>query len=263
MVRGDVDAHAASLRITSDPVVEPVETPLSASVAGRMIEDTPPREVAMRARTNIPALMPRLSAGAHRTPRRGACFMEFASYLAGERWSDHPECTDPVLAALARGVNDGVTDARRDELVMHIPRVIGLRGDDRFIGLIVALRAAIAALPVASMDRQRSLALGIQGVRRTLGDETPAQLDALAEQALSDVPDARRWADSYLASVPVRDRPLHPSATQAITRIATTGIALACIDDPDTLLIDTLERAIADVEALVAVPAMERSLITT
>ena len=71
-------------------------------------------------RLAIPTLMPHLSAGAHRTPRRGACFMEFASYLAGERWSDHPECTDPVLAALARGVNDGVSDARRDELVLQI-----------------------------------------------------------------------------------------------------------------------------------------------
>ena len=49
--------------------------------------------------------------GSHRSPRRGACFMEFASYLAGERWSDHPACTDPVLASLARGVNDNLTDA--------------------------------------------------------------------------------------------------------------------------------------------------------
>jgi len=28
--------------------------------------------------------------------------MEFASYLAGERWSDHPACTHPLLAVLAR-----------------------------------------------------------------------------------------------------------------------------------------------------------------
>ena len=101
-------------------------------------------------------------------PRRGACFMEFASYLAGERWSDHPACTDPVLAALARGVNDNLSDRRRDEIVHEIPRVIGLRGDDSVVGLVVALRAAIAALPVASMDRQRSLALGILALRPAL-----------------------------------------------------------------------------------------------
>ncbi len=84
----------------------------------------------MSARTVVPDLMPTLSAGRHRSPRRGACFMEFASYLAGERWSDHPRCTDPTLAALARAVNDTMHDARRGELVSDIPRVIGLRGDD-------------------------------------------------------------------------------------------------------------------------------------
>ena len=40
-----------------------------------------------------PALLPVLSRGKHRNPRKGACFMEFASLLAGERWSDHPACT--------------------------------------------------------------------------------------------------------------------------------------------------------------------------
>jgi hypothetical protein len=216
----------------------------------------------------VPTLMPHLSAGAHRNPRRGACFMEFASYLAGERWSDHPECTDPVLAALARGVNDGVSDARRDELVLQIPRVIGLRGDDATLGLIVALRAATQALPVASMDRQRSLALGILGTRRAMqaqGVIVP-DLELAAEDALRDVPDARAWALDYLANVRPASTPLHPSASLAITRIAAAGIAQACIDDPDTLLIRTLDLAIADVESQlaaspVAARSFERSLI--
>jgi hypothetical protein len=36
-----------------------------------------------------PDLFPILSPGKHRNPRTGACFMELASLLAGERWSDH------------------------------------------------------------------------------------------------------------------------------------------------------------------------------
>jgi hypothetical protein len=215
-------------------------------------------------RTTIPEVMPHLSAGAHRNPRRGACFMEFASYLAGERWSDHPECTDPVLAALARGVNDGVSDARRDELVLQIPRVIGLRGDDAVIGVIVALRAAIAALPVASMDRQRSLALGILGLRRAIdarGIDVP-ELENAADLALREVPDARTWALDYLSSARPASGPLHPSATIAITRIAAAGIAQACIDDADALLIRTLDLAIADVETqLTRAESLERALI--
>ncbi|MEO5921090.1 MAG: hypothetical protein ABIQ01_08100 [Pseudolysinimonas sp.] len=208
----------------------------------------------MRARSNIPAVMPRLSSGAHRSPRRGACFMEFVSYLAGERWSDHPECTDPVLASLARGVNDNLSDARRDGIVHEIPRVIGLRGDDSVVGLVVALRAAIAALPVASMERQRSLAIGILALRPALAERGAAvpHLDRLADRALADVPDAAAWAKKYLAAQTSRARDLHHTAAEAITRISASGIAAACIDDPDSLLIAMLRNAICDVEQVLA-----------
>ena len=79
----------------------------------------------------IPDGVPVLSRGRHRNPRKGACFMEMASYLAGERWSDHPKCTHPVLASLARCVNDALGDVRRQELAMMIPEVVGLNPDDR------------------------------------------------------------------------------------------------------------------------------------
>src|SRR5258708_21196521 len=57
-----------------------------------------------------PDVLPILSPGRHRRPRRGACLMEYTSLLAGERFSDSPACTDPVLAALARAVNDYTGD---------------------------------------------------------------------------------------------------------------------------------------------------------
>lgn len=217
----------------------------------------------MRAHMRIPAMMPRLSAGAHRTPRRGACFMEFASYLAGERWSDHPGCTDPVLASLARAVNDNLSDDRRDEIALQIPRVIGLRGDDSVVGLVVALRAAIAAVAVANMERQRSLAIGILAIRTVLAERgvEMERLDVLADRALEDVPDAVAWASKYLASQSSKAHDLHRDAAEAITRISTKGIATACIDDPDSLLIATLGDAIGDVEALLAerTPVSERA----
>jgi hypothetical protein len=194
--------------------------------------------------------------------------MEFASYLAGERWSDHPSCTDPVLASLARGINDNLSDRRRDEIAHEIPRVIGLRGDDSVVGLVVALRAAIAALPVASMDRQRSLALGILVLRPALakrGVDLP-QLGRLADRALADVPDAMAWATRYLAAQNPRPRDLHRTAAEAVTRVAVTGIASACIDDPDAVLISTLTDAIDEVQALLShrtlVPEPARELIS-
>ncbi|HEY8913263.1 MAG TPA: hypothetical protein VIM54_08100, partial [Lacisediminihabitans sp.] len=87
--------------------------------------------------------------------------MEYASWLAGEKWSDHPACTPPSLASLARMVNDCSSDAARGELVTLIPSVIGLNGTDPHIGLLVAARAASVALPIASEGRQRALAAGI------------------------------------------------------------------------------------------------------
>ena len=78
----------------------------------------------------VPDLVPQLSRGKHRNPRKGACFMELASYLAGERWSDHPLCTHPLLATMARLVNDHTTDSGRDRLGRLVPSVIGLTSED-------------------------------------------------------------------------------------------------------------------------------------
>jgi hypothetical protein len=205
----------------------------------------------MRARSDIPQLMPTLSAGRHRSPKRGACFMEFASYLAGERWSDHPRCTDPTLAALARAVNDTMRNARRSELVGDIPRVIGLRGDDARLGLVIALRAASCALPVASMERQRALAVAVLATLEALAqqglNEPGPRADAL--DALARTPDAAAWAAAHLAVWQVRAPELVRHGCDAIVRAAAIGIAQACVDDTDDRLAAMLRAAIGDAEA--------------
>ncbi len=180
--------------------------------------------------------------------------MEFASYLAGERWSDHPPCTDPVLASLARAVNDSVRDGRRDELVGDVPRVIGLRGDDD-LRLVIALRAAASALPVASMSRQRTLATAVEAIQRTIderGVRVSSDLRAAAVHALESVPDAAAWARAQLAKWPVRTADLLRGGCEITVRTAAVGIAEACMRDPDSLLIDTLRAAIGDAEEYLA-----------
>src|SRR6188474_3722894 len=89
--------------------------------------------------------VPVLSRGRHRSARRGACFMEFASFLAGERWSDHPSCTHPLLAGLARLVNDCTSDANRRRLAPLLPSVIGLTSADVRVDVRIALRCARTA----------------------------------------------------------------------------------------------------------------------
>jgi hypothetical protein len=54
-------------------------------------------------------------------PEDGACLMEYVSVLAGRPFSDHPRCTDPTLAELARLVNDASTDEGRPRLAVLAP----------------------------------------------------------------------------------------------------------------------------------------------
>jgi hypothetical protein len=75
-----------------------------------------------------PATTVLLSRGRHADPGDGACAMELASALAGEPWSDHPACVHPVLAAIARAVNDGTGEAGRARLAALVPAMIGTGG---------------------------------------------------------------------------------------------------------------------------------------
>jgi hypothetical protein len=208
----------------------------------------------------VPEGMPRLSRGRHRSAKTGACFMEFASYLAGEQWSDSPQCTDPLLAHLARTVNDQLSDARRDEIAPDIPRVIGLRGDHRILAPVIAVRAAAAALPVASAGRQKALAGALLALPGLLPADAASAVQHTARAALETAPHAEQWAREHLRRHPARERDLRRSGCAAAISLSVTGIAEACIDDPESLLVDLLRDAISDVERMLA-PARVRDLV--
>lgn len=195
-----------------------------------------------------------LSSGKHRSPRKGACFMEYASFLAGERWSDHPRCTHPLLAGVARGVNDHTSDAARSRLVGLIPSVIGLTGDDPRVDARIAIRCAAVALPVVAEDRQRALAVGLLAARRALadlGDGTASAMDTTglfdhARRALAATPHAARWAEEFAVGTHLTARAFQRRAAPTVVRVAVAGIAEACIRDPDMLLYELLATVIRD-----------------
>lgn len=208
----------------------------------------------------VPELMPVLSRGKHRNPRRGACFMEMASFLAGERWSDHPACTHPLLADLARLVNDIVADAARSRLIPLIPSVIGLTSDDLHVDAAIALRSALVALPIAAAPRQRVLATSVLTCERVLAEldgRDPGSLSPRSRQVLDEVPEAAAWARSFSGGLPVSRRTFRTQTAPHILNIAVEGIALACAPDVEERLVDLLAATIADCEAFVAaaVPA--------
>jgi hypothetical protein len=69
----------------------------------------------------------RLAKGRHDSPDRGACVMELASMLAGERFTDHPRTVCPVIAGFLRGYNDLMPDGQHDELYAYASLVVGTR----------------------------------------------------------------------------------------------------------------------------------------
>jgi hypothetical protein len=196
---------------------------------------------------DVPDLVPRLSRGKHRKPRQGACFMELASYLAGERWSDHPACTHPLLAGLARLVNDHTTDAARGRLLDLVPPVIGLTSDDPRVDVEIALRSATTALPVVNGERQRILAVSVLAAERVMADldERPPELGDDSRWALAQVPHATEWARRFSGGMrPTPSDFVRRGAPNTVTH-AVVGIAEACTPDPDGMLHDLLADAIA------------------
>lgn len=213
------------------------------------------------ARTSVPDLLPVLSRGKHRSPRGGACFMEFASYLAGERWTDRPGCTHPLLAEVARNVNDRISDDARPGLARLVPQVIGLTTDDPRADTRIALHAALLALPVACPQRQGALALALRTAARAssaVGDPPGYALELRMRRALEGAPHAVAWADRFASRA---GAPRHALVVQRfrrrsapeIVRLAARALETAS-GDRDALLTRLLETAVEQCRSVGAAP---------
>jgi len=66
-----------------------------------------------------------LAKGGHSSPKQGMCIMEAVSLIAGEKWSDHPECVSPAIGAFLRSWNDGLEDEPRQRLKPYALKVLG------------------------------------------------------------------------------------------------------------------------------------------
>jgi hypothetical protein len=202
-------------------------------------------EVAMKS-SSVPDGVPVLSRGKHRSPKRGACFMEFASYLAGERWSDHPPCTHALLAQLARQVNDSLSDGDRQQLVPLIPMVVGRRGDDRtWLTLPVAVASEVI-LDVPE-EMQRVLAAGLLCAEQLCAEAVPA-MPATQQQvrnALELAPGAVAWVHRLAISPRITPRVFADRTAPTMIRCAVDGLVQSAAPDRDQRLQSLLEKGIA------------------
>lgn len=195
--------------------------------------------------STIPDGIPVLSRGKHRTARKGACFMELASVLAGEKWSDHPGCTHPLLADLARQVNDHTGDDERQLLVTLIPSVVGRRGDARTPVTVSVAVAASVVLDVPEPN-QRVLAGGLlqaeQQCRRV-----GSVLDATRQQAcaaLDLVPGAVAWVERLGVRREIGPKAFARHCAPTMVRCAVEGVVATGRADSDRMLRRLLEVGI-------------------
>lgn len=104
-------------------------------------------------------MMELLERGVHASPREGCSVLEYASVLAGERWSSCPQSVHPALAAVAGLVNDQMTDDRRRMLTPLAPWLLGTNTIDPGIWPAITEACVRAALTRAGEpDKPRLLA---------------------------------------------------------------------------------------------------------
>lgn len=200
----------------------------------------------MRETSTVPDALPVLGAGAHKNPRDGGCVMEWVSLLAGEVWSDHPSCTHPLLAHLARSVNDLVGDEARGGLGRLLPMLVGAQSRDRSWSLEIATVAVRHAL-LAPRDA-RNLAVALLTLDRLLAPtdgRAPTERRPATTEALARVPEATAWAEEFTRAM---GAPRHP---RGLTRgIVDAAIAAVASRGSDAALVAMLTDAVLTCRAL-------------
>ena len=198
----------------------------------------------------LAAVMQReLKSGSHDNFEAGLCFMEGVSYVAGEPWSDTPQCACPVIATFLRGWNDALPDARRTELLRDlIPRLVGSNSTPevelkrsllaadwlvrthtpawlRLAGL-TAQADALAGLPeITAMAQIPGIKPAIEAVRRDASAARAAAGDAAWDAAWAAAGAAARaaaWAAAGDAAGDAAKKKLAPT----VDELQTSALAL-------------------------------------
>jgi hypothetical protein len=196
----------------------------------------------------VPDSMPVLTRGKHRRPRNGACLMEYVSVLAGEPFSDAPACTDPVLGAIARAVNDYSGDDMRQRLAVLASDLTTMGPLDIAAQQSLARRCLLTAIPHSCEHRRRVLIVGLLGLERAAAGTTHGFSQSMvgldAEFALMGCETALREAVERLELLPVDLDQHHARGLAASIEMAVATIAQECRDADELLyrlLVDCLD----------------------
>lgn len=123
-------------------------------------------------------------------PRNGACLLDAVSWFEYGRLGDHPPCVCPVIAAFARGINDGLPDGSRQQLKVFLGRLVGTvdPGAEQERAEYLAWQAIRVFAPVALDAAGLSLdATRLRMVEGSLADAAKAATGAAAKAATKAV----------------------------------------------------------------------------
>jgi hypothetical protein len=204
----------------------------------------------------MPTALPILGAGHHRSPRHGACLMEYTSVLAGERFSDSPRCTDPVLAAVARAVNDYSGEASRQRIAPSAGDLTTTHGAGDEVQRGIVRRCLLTALRTADGTRRHGLLVALLGLdRAAAGADRGWERSMLcidSELGLLGHDTGLADAEKYVATVPVSVSEHARRAPAVDVELAIATIAQSA-ESPDDVLFELFLECLDDYrDALVA-----------
>jgi hypothetical protein len=146
--------------------------------------------------------------------------MELASVLAGETWSDHPASVHPVLAAVARLVNDRTREQDRARLEPSVPAMIGTATEDIESYARLVLTCSTAALNSERVRSHPEIRAEVESAQR------------MAQRALSATTGGGGFLARLLASSPIAKRWYRHTA---VSQAALSAAAMAGPSPSDRL----------------------------
>lgn len=168
-----------------------------------------------------------LEAGVHEADSH-FCIMEAVAFVAGEPWSDQPQCTSPVIGAFLRSWNDVLDDTDRQLLKPLIPQVIGTRttSEDEEVRAWLAVDFSVRTITPAFMrlagltDGADALAgvqplTGVEASNAARGElERARSASAAAWDAAWDAARAAAWAAARGAAWAAASAALRPTVSE-------------------------------------------------
>ena len=141
-----------------------------------------------------------LDSGNHDATSGAMCAMEAVAWIAGEPWSDAPQCASPVISQFMRSWNDALPDADRTRVLLPLlPEIIGTRTTETD-EQTRAWMATDWAVRVCTPRWLREAGLMDHAVRLERLAPLVDEATALAsKQALRAAVDAARYAAWYTA----------------------------------------------------------------